>query len=242
MTKPIAFFDMDGTLFDLNGRIIEELEKMRFPDEPPLTSPWSDQPWLKARRESITRVPGFWENLPRFELGWDVLEIAKSLGYEIHILTKGPSTNPAAWMEKLACIRTHLQRNVTMHITEDKSIHYGRVLVDDFPGYVEPWLKYRKRGLVIMPAHDYNADFKHPNVIRYDGTNELEVNRALKAAYSRKANEHWKNKEDKEADIEFIEAKRIRYLEDLLGRHGGLDEAEFKELEDLEKRRKARNE
>jgi hypothetical protein len=49
---------------------------------------------------------------------------------------------------------------------------YGKALVDDYPPYVEKWLKYRPNGLVLMPAHDYNAGFRHPNVIRVTDVQE----------------------------------------------------------------------
>jgi hypothetical protein len=64
-------------------------------------------------------------------------------------------------------------------ITNDKGLVYGKVLVDDFPDYIISWLKHRPRGLIIMPAHDFNKDFKHPNVVRYDGTNIEEVKERL---------------------------------------------------------------
>jgi hypothetical protein len=37
-----------------------------------------------------------------------------------------------------------------------------------------------------MPAHEYNKDFKHPNVIRYDGTNIEEVKERLISQFNRK--------------------------------------------------------
>jgi len=47
--------------------------------------------------------------------------------------------------------------------------------------------------LVIMPAHDYNKDFTHPNVIRYIGRNDIPtVNAALKAVKERASGEDWK--------------------------------------------------
>jgi len=34
-----------------------------------------------------------------------------------------------------------------------------------------------------MPAHDYNADFKHPNLIRYDGTNIEKIRSRMVARF-----------------------------------------------------------
>lgn len=121
--------------------------------------------------ELIKQVPGWWRNLAKFEYGFDVLKMAQQVGFDITILTKGPS-NPAksiAWKEKFEWVREHVPHaNVT--ITEDKSLVYGRVLVDDFPPYVESWLKWRKNGVAIMPHAKYNETYTHPNLIRYDGS------------------------------------------------------------------------
>lgn len=195
-SERIALFDMDGTLFDLDSRMKEELEKMRSPDEPEISNPFEDLPWLENRRRAIKRVSGFWRSLPKWKPGWDILEIAKEIGFDIHILTKGPSSKGMgiSWMEKMECIRDHFGSDVTLHISENKSVTYGRVLVDDFESYVKDWLHRRCRGLSIMPAHEYNKDFKHPNVIRYDGTNHNEVRLALQAAYDRDAKEHWRDR------------------------------------------------
>ena len=76
-----------------------------------------------------------------------------------------------------------------IHITQDKSVHYGKVLVDDYPGYIEAWLEHRPRGLVIMPAHDHNKDFVHAQVVRYDGTDLDEVCATMHAAFHRKGGE-----------------------------------------------------
>lgn len=195
MSDRVALFDMDGTLFDLNSRMLEELDKMRSPGEPKITDPFEDQPWLENRRRAIKRVPGFWKTLPKYKPGWDILEIAKRIGYDLHILTKGPSSIPAAWMEKVECIRMHMKCDVTIHVTEDKGVLYGRVLVDDWPPYMKSWLKHRPRGLGIMPAHPENDGFEHPNVIRYTGENIAQVVDALAAAYKREDKQHWKKDE-----------------------------------------------
>jgi len=48
-----------------------------------------------------------------------------------------------------------------------------------FLGYVERWLSWRDRGLVIMPANEGNKNFSHPQVIRYDGSNLEVVKKAM---------------------------------------------------------------
>ena len=66
------------------------------------------------------------------------------------------------------------QKNVKITMTEDKGLVYGKILVDDFPEYIERWLQWRPRGLVIMPAHEHNEQFKHPNIIRYRGDEDFD--------------------------------------------------------------------
>ena len=85
-----------------------------------------------------------------------------------------------AWGEKLEWCRLHLPEDVQVTLTEDKGLVYGRVLVDDWPPYVLRWLEWRKRGLVIMPAREWNEGFEHRQVIRYvAGQNDAEVLQAL---------------------------------------------------------------
>lgn len=56
-------------------------------------------------------------------------------------------------------------------ITEDKSLVFGKVLVDDSPDYIRDWLKGHRHGWGILPAHPTNEGFQHPRAIRYDGSN-----------------------------------------------------------------------
>ena len=137
----------------------------------------------------ITSQVGWWLKLKKFQPGFDILDLCKSIGYEIVVLTKGPSTKFSAWSEKVEWCHKYLKDYIQgVTITNDKGLVYGKVLVDDFPEYIEAWLKHRPRGLVIMPAHEFNKDFKHPNVIRYDGTNLQEVAERLKEKYEKVIN------------------------------------------------------
>lgn len=205
----IALFDMDGTLFDFDGQMRADLQKMASPSEPQFVNPtdpnyvqdiWEAEkrlPWLKNRMSMIKRQPGWWLNLPIFRLGWDVLDECIHLGYQNEILTKGPEHNSQAWAEKHECLKSHKPLlNYPIHMSDEKGRVYGRVLVDDFKDFIESWLEWRPRGLVIMPASNNNATFKHPNVIRYDGNNFDEVRVALKAAFYREDGQHWKDWKD----------------------------------------------
>jgi FMN phosphatase YigB (HAD superfamily) len=185
LKENIALFDMDGTLCDHDSALARDYNKIKSPEEPP-HKPFSDDvpEHVKDRRRLIRSQYGWWENLERLELGFNILDMAERLGFKIHILTKGPGSSPNAWTEKMRWIKKHVG-DVEMTITDNKGLVYGKVLVDDYPPYIESWLKWRPRGLVIMPAHNWNENFHHPNVIRCDGSNLDEVEKALKEAKER---------------------------------------------------------
>lgn len=193
--KPIALFDMDNTLFDYEGQLTRDFKKLMAPGEE-FVGIWDDddsKPYIKARTELIKRVPGWWRDLPIYQPGWDIFHEADMLGFENHILTKGPKSKAHAWGEKVECITNHFGDSINIDVVmKDKSGRYGRVLVDDYPPYVLGWLQWRPRGLAIMPAHSYNKDICHPNIIRYTGDNMAEVKAALKAVKDREPGVHWK--------------------------------------------------
>ena len=189
--EPIALFDMDGTLCDYEKGLSEALNNLRSPDEPEFYGHLRDDApeYIKKRADLIRKDISWWENLEKFSLGWDVLSIAQELDFNIMILTQGPRRNPASWQGKKKWIDKHLGPDTDITITRNKGIVYGKVLVDDFPKYVEQWLSWRDRGLVIMPANESNIGYKHPQVIRYDGSNLDHVRRAMILARNRKARE-----------------------------------------------------
>jgi len=184
MTKPaepIALVDMDGTLVNFDGQMGIDLLGLASPEDPDIArgtqGPGDEKEpgWLRARKALIKRQPGWWLNLPRHEPGFDILHLLRKLYFDIHILTKGPWSNAPAWAEKHEWVRTHL-KDVSLHQSEDKGLVYGKILVDDWPPYVERWLEWRPRGLVIMPAWPWNEG--HPvlgsrNVIRYESRDQL---------------------------------------------------------------------
>ncbi len=206
---------MDGTLFDYHGQLLRDLKSLQSPSEPEIEDLFAENtPWIKRRMNFIKSRPGWWRDLPKLQLGWDVLNAAKALSYEIQILTKAPRTKKqsgdevfshytAAWAEKVQCIDMHLGPNTTISMVSGKDEEnkssaksgiYGRVLVEDFPEYLEGWLQYRPRGLGILIDNKSNAGYEHPSVIRYNGTEEslAFVNRALNAAFKRKDKQHWR--------------------------------------------------
>jgi FMN phosphatase YigB (HAD superfamily) len=186
--EDIALFDMDGTLCDYDKGLFDELEILRSSHEPIFEPPIRDDApvYIRARADLIRSNEDWWANLPKFKLGFDVWKIAEELDFRRMILTQGPRRNPSAWSGKKKWIDRNLGEDVDITITRDKGLVYGKVLVDDFPGYIEGWLKYRPRGLVIMPASKTNSGYTHPQVIRYNGNNLEQVREAMKIAKLRK--------------------------------------------------------
>ena len=185
----IALFDMDGTLCDYDKALLEKLEVLRSPHEPVFKLPLRDNApsYIRERADLIRASEKWWEELPKFKLGRDILEAARELEYRIVILTQGPRRNPASWSGKKKWIDKNLGPDVDITMTRDKGLVYGKVLVDDFPEYIERWFKWRKRGLVIMPANEGNKDYHHQQVIRYNGSNLSEVKSAMEKAKLRDA-------------------------------------------------------
>ena len=182
--EPIALVDMDGTLCDYSGAIAKALGALRSPEEPEI-DPERDElpPHVEARRKLVSAVPGFWRNLERLPLGFDVLHELEALKFQPYILSKGPSSNSLAWMEKVDWCRAHIP-HVPIIVTEDKGLVYGKVLVDDWPPYIERWLKWRPRGLVVVPAQPWNLDIEArfpARCVRYDGNNLAQVRERLVA-------------------------------------------------------------
>ncbi len=160
--KLIALVDMDGTLCDHNGEFDRALEKLNAIFGGKEITRLNCPDYLK---DLIRNQPGFWLNLNPIKLGMDIYQLLKGMGFCMTVLTKGPHGSPNAWTEKFQWCNNHLEDHY-ITITQDKGLVYGKILVDDYPKYITSWLEWRPRGLVLMPHHDYNADFEHPQVMR----------------------------------------------------------------------------
>lgn len=186
MTERIALIDMDGTIADYDRAMQRDYDRLIAPGEMTYweasrtytkENKWPDHLW--ARRDVIQRQPGWWRDLPRLDVGFEIVGVLRHFDFELNIATKGPSSKSNAWAEKLEWVREHLP-HTNVHITEDKSLLYGKVLVDDWPNYVTKWLKHRPRGLVIMPAHHYNKEYASVDqVFRYEVGMQDELLQAL---------------------------------------------------------------
>ena len=174
-SERIALIDMDGSVADFDSAMQRDLESLRAPgEEPYVAGPGQENtpPHIKRRKSLIKQQPGWWRGLARHEPGFLLVKLLRDLEFQLHVLTKGPWNTTSAWTEKVEWCREHLP-DAQVTITEDKGLVYGKVLVDDYPPYVEAWLAHRPRGLVLMPAWPWNvgAFVDHPNVIRFDGSN-----------------------------------------------------------------------
>ena len=114
---------------------------------------------------------GWWRDLRPLRVGMQIMDLVQS-EWAPNILTKGPATKPYAWAEKVEWCAKHIYKGIPVTVCADKSLVYGKALVDDYPPYIEKWLKYRPNGLVLMPAHDYNRNFRHQNVLRITDSGE----------------------------------------------------------------------
>lgn len=176
----VALIDIDGTLADYDGRMRSELQKIMGPMERlPESLHGTGDDWFEARMDLIKRQTGFWRNLPLIPAGYEVYELLGSLGYQRMILTKGPRNTTHAWTEKVEWCAQHVPSagiTITRHgddVDVHKGLVYGKVLFDDFPSYVEQWLRHRPRGKVLMLEHPHNKDFDHPNVFKVPNISTL---------------------------------------------------------------------
>ena len=194
----VALIDLDGTAADYDTEMQAQMRLIMAPGEglythrPVLDE---DEPeYLKARRKLIQRQPGFWRKLKPLPMGFEVIDEMRRLKFGLHVLTKGPTSTPNAWSEKLEWSHEFIP-DAAVTISGDKSLVYGRVLFDDWPSYFLKWVLVRPRGLVICLAHPWNEEFarggskEHPNIFRYDGTNRAELVQRLTRAYERAAKE-----------------------------------------------------
>jgi 5'-nucleotidase len=168
--KPLALLDLDGTLADFDGAMRRDLKALQAPGEPEFFEAEHEEehPHMKARRRLIKSQPGWWAELPERPAGFEIVTVLRALDYRLHICTRGPKKNASAWTQKVQWCQEHIA-DASITITLDKANIYGRVLVDDWIPYVEPWLQHRPRGLVIMPDQVWNQGFTHPQVFRYIG-------------------------------------------------------------------------
>ena len=191
--QQIFLCDLDGTLADYDKKLYEDLKDLMSPDEyiklPRSLHNESQLPkWLYNLKHFITKNPRWWESLQPIEQNFNLLDAAIEIGFDIRILTKGPSNKPSAWTEKLKWSQKYVPEAKVI-VTEDKSIAYGKVLFDDYPEQALIWLKWRPRGVVLMPDYWYNKLFHHDRVFKYNKDNYEEAKILLQKIHDRKPGE-----------------------------------------------------
>ena len=174
MPQALALIDLDGTVADYDRSMREGLLKLQSPNDPPLEESLKESPpWLEARQHLIKQSPGFWRNLPKLHRGFEIVAALRQLSFRLMVLSKGPVKTTGAWTEKLLWCQEHLPDAGVAIMSEPdaKGLVYGNVLVDDWPPFIESWIAWRPRGLVVMLDHPYNRGYSHPKVFRYTGPN-----------------------------------------------------------------------
>lgn len=191
--KPVALIDLDGTLADFHAAMARDMAKLLSPEDRATFAieEYDGIPHLKERADLIKHQPGWWLNLEPIAQGFRVLDMLVDLDYKLHICTRASINNPRCWMEKVQWVNRYMvSYKHKMTITQDKALMRGAVLMDDWPSYVEPWLKASSNGLVILPNRSWNQNLDHARVLRHsetpykDGTrddNDYEVYEKLKA-------------------------------------------------------------
>jgi 5'-nucleotidase len=180
--RAVALVDMDGTLCDYHKALEEDIQFVLEGEQVSQR--------LRRKLELVIRHQiGWFEKLEKIPLGFDIVHCLRQIGFKIVILTKGNTKLVNCWSEKVVWCKRNIP-TASITITEDKGLVYGRILVDDFPPYIERWLAWRPRGLVLLPDHPWNRDLKHPNVIRIKDEGDIETARPrILAAYERQPKE-----------------------------------------------------
>ena len=191
--QQILLCDLDGTLANYDKNLYKYLKQL-IPEEEFKKLPKSlhnedELPkWLLNLKHQITKTPGYWRELEPMRYGFEVLDMAREIGFDLRIATKGSRSKPSCWTEKLEWCVEHVP-DAKVTITEEKSLLYGKALIDDYPPYAIEWLKWRPRGVVLMPEYWYNRSFKHERVFKYGLNNMEKVKELLQKIYDREPGE-----------------------------------------------------
>lgn len=158
--KNIALLDMDGTVCDWHNQLQRDLRRILGADVEKL-SPES----LTKVEHLVRSKPGWYENLEPLPLGFKIAETLRDIGFQIMVATKATPNAENAWSEKAKWCKKHLPY-AKVTVSEDKTLIYGKILVDDYQKFADPWLDNRPRGYVILPDQPWNQGYEHPRVKR----------------------------------------------------------------------------
>lgn len=180
MKSLVALFDMDDTLCDTTGQRTREIEKY-LPNEKKFSVDYCSPqctPQIKNLLRTSISQPGWWENLPILQDGFDLYNLIKQEGFETHIISKAPETYPLAWTEKFLWCKKHVPES-KITLTLDKSRYDGEILIDDWTHYVDAWLARHPQGKAILPMRPWNLSYKHDRAVHYNGQNIEEIRQIL---------------------------------------------------------------
>jgi hypothetical protein len=179
--RRIALFDLGGTLCDCTERLRDGMSEFEAESRERLEQD------LEVRRRLVMGQPGFWCDLPRLPLGFELLEMVQQAGLDVFITTKGPSDAPQVWADKVTWCRRHIP-GLPVVVTEDKSVVYGDLLVDDWFPYVEAWQRRWSAGHAVLPAQPWNTDIRESSrLLIYNGCNHERVDAMLRRLVERAA-------------------------------------------------------
>lgn len=182
--RKVALVDLDNTLVDLQGQMDSDLHEVLGEDIKKIS-----KKTLESVEYLIKNKFNWWAGLQPLPFGMSIVEELRKIGFEIVICSKGPRRVISAWTQKVQWVQMYVP-DANIVLTQDKSLIYGRLLVDDWPEYIKPWLEARPRGIVLMPATRFNKKFKHPRVYRMEKYEDLlAIKPLLKKIYARKGGE-----------------------------------------------------
>lgn len=160
LPENIALVDLDGTVADWHNRLRRDVRAVLGDDEEKLP------PETITKIEHLVRgQPGWYLGLDPLPVGFAVVDLLQKIGFSLMVATKATTKAKNAWSEKAAWCEKHWP-GIDVTVTANKTIIYGKILVDDYQKFAEPWLKRRPRGYVIMPDQPWNQGFEHERVLR----------------------------------------------------------------------------
>lgn len=168
--KKIIYLDLDGVLVDFVSGALKEIGVTEYsiPQNEYNIENWggvnisTEDFWLAIDKTN----EHFWANLEKFSWADDLVELCQDFG-EVFFLSS-PSRNPYCVAGKMLWIQKHYPKLVRNVILTGKKHHCsakGRVLIDDSPHKVTPFLKYGGEGILFPAA--YNLVGEVDDVIDY---------------------------------------------------------------------------
>lgn len=178
----VALIDLDNTVVDHEGQLKQDIHDTLGKDYCNVSAKVREQIGYLVKNK-----PGWWANLQPLTYGMSIVQLLRENGFRLVICSKGPRRAVGAWSEKVQWVQQYIP-DADIVLTQDKSLVYGRILVDDWPDYIKPWLDVRPRGIVLMPATAQNKKFKHPRVYRMEGYGDIvKIRPILRRIYARKS-------------------------------------------------------